>query len=147
MRSSLPNDWIPPRRATAGHAGSKIMNNSKLKGKPKARSGWFCCLNALRSSVIGAFSKILQPFGNKEQSSGLFGFWRRFGSVTGSLWTCSFAEASPNPINPRFECLQNFFKRSSSVDSCLPASSVPPRAGLSTAHDAAKLRLCNHWFV
>ena len=27
--------------------------------------------------------------------SGLFGFWLRFGSVTGLFQTCSFAEASP----------------------------------------------------
>ena len=41
-----------------------------------------------------------------------FGFWLRFGSVTGLQGTCSFAKASPKPKNPRSERLHCFLKRS-----------------------------------
>src|SRR5882724_1684558 len=55
---------------------------------------------------------MLKPFGWERSEGGLFGFWLRFGSVTGFFGTCAFAKASPKPKNPRSERLHYFFKRS-----------------------------------
>src|ERR1700722_10584665 len=42
------------------------------------------------------------------EGRGLFGFWLRFGSVTGLLVTCAFVEALPKAKNPRGSSLHLF---------------------------------------
>jgi hypothetical protein len=119
----------------AGHAGTATQNNPRLLDEPEASPRWWCRLNALRAGVIWSILKNTVAIRDK-RGSGLFEFWLRFGSVTGSPWTCSVAKASPEPKNPRSEWLQNFFKRSRSVN--LDAARILGR-GLSSAHDAVKL--------
>src|SRR5262245_34178643 len=63
--------------------------------------------------VLEHFHKYCSHSAKIHLRSGLFGFWLRFGSVTGFLEPAPSPKPRQNTKNPRSECLQYFFKRSS----------------------------------
>jgi hypothetical protein len=65
---------------------------------------------------IRAFKEILWPCGWRKGGSGLFGFWLRFGSVTGFDKPAPSPKPRQNTKNPRSARPQNFFKRSKVAD-------------------------------
>ncbi|HXE42375.1 MAG TPA: hypothetical protein VN516_05055 [Candidatus Baltobacteraceae bacterium] len=62
---------------------------------------------------VRAVKKILQPFGEEYGKSGLFGFWLRFGSVTGFIKPAPSPKPRQNPKILAPNWLQYFLNRSS----------------------------------
>src|SRR6185312_13295414 len=86
----------------------------RTSGHSRAKRRFIKPLRSIRrdvSSGVLAFSKMLQPFGRMDRESGLFGFWLRFGSVTGFLKPAPSPKPRQKPKILAPNWLQLFFKR------------------------------------